>query len=527
MSFEAARDCYLSYLERLIAEPSSALQETIESILSKHSLENPSSSIEYNNLGVIALLEAELSSEAFERSSLLTLAHEYFLTGYQLDSNPLCRVHLAMVYWLSGDTTNCISTAFHAFISTLHLDFSGTLPSPAGIIYLPGDCGRHGEMVALPILLAENAYTQARILACHLMLLEGLCFYNDIGLQVLEVLRELLPDSIFFKWKYGVALLINNRTEGLLYLHESCQRCPDVSKMYQALYLGYRVTGNVDAYSYWRRKAITRSEGVAEVVKKQDWRWTSLPADSPFTYLHFDGILLSVEASLRSIVTSVLLVDENWFEPEMKFWRTYLKPGMNVIDVGANVGVYTFSAASRVGATGKVIAVEPTSSCVQCLHETIQINDLQQVRVYAVAASDAEGSLSFRISASSELNEVVNNSVEEAGLITIPCLSLDSICEKENVQRVDLIKIDAEGHELSVLKGALHMLATFQPVILYENVAGISSVNLPVYDFLQTLGYHLYRYCAFSDRLIKIESTEELSGLLNIVAAPAGSLIQS
>jgi FkbM family methyltransferase len=518
MSFEAARDCYQSYLVRLIAEPSPALQATVEDILSKHSLENPSSSIDYNNLGVIALIEAESSSEAFERSSLLALAHEYFLTGYQLDSNPLCRVHLAMVYWLSGEAANCVPIAFNAFISSLHLGFSGTLLSPAGMVYFPSDLGRHGQEMALPILLAESAYVQARILACHLMLLEGICFYNGMGLRVLEILRELLPDSIHLKWKYGVSLLISNRTEGLLYLHESCQRCPNVSKMYQALYLGYRVAGNVDAYSYWRKEAITHSEGVAEVVKKQDWRWTSLPDDSPFTYLLFDGISLSVEASLRSFVTSVLLVDEDWFEPEMKLWRSYLKPGMVVIDVGANVGVYTFSAAARVGATGRVIAVEPTALCVQCLHQTIQINDLQQVSVYAVAASDTEGSLSFRISANNELNEVVASDVEESGLITIPCLSLDAICEKENIQRVDFIKIDAEGHELSVLKGALHILATFQPVILYENVAGVGGLNLPVYDFLQTQGYQLYRYRSFSNDLIHIESTAELSGLLNVIA---------
>jgi FkbM family methyltransferase len=527
MPFETARDCYLSYLERLVAEPSPALQATIENVLSQHSLENPSSSIDYNNLGVIALIEAESSSEAFERSSLLALAHEYFLTGYQLDSNPLCHIHLAMVYWLSGDATNCVPIAFNVFISSLHLGFSGTLLSSAGMVYFPSELGRHGLELALPILLAENAYVQVRILACYLMLLEGLCFYNHIGLQVLEILRDLLPSSIFIKWKYGVALLINNRAEGLLYLHESCHRFPDRAETYQALYMGYRGAGDIEAYSYWHKEALIRSGVVTDAISKQAWQWAALPADSPFTYLLFDSNFLSVEASLRSIVTSVLLVDGDWFEAEMKFWRTYVKPGMVVIDVGANVGVYTFSAAARVGATGKVIAVEPTALCVQCLHETIRINALEQVSVYAVAASDTEGSLSFRVSASSEYNEVVARDVQEAGLVTIPCLPLDIICEKENIQQVDIIKIDAEGHELSVLKGALQVIASFHPVILYENLAGASDANLPVYDFLRTQGYELYRYRAFSNELIKIASAEETPGLLNIIAMPTSNLIQS
>jgi ribosomal protein L11 methylase PrmA len=61
---------------------------------------------------------------------------------------------------------------------------------------------------------------------------------------------------------------------------------------------------------------------------------------------------------LRSIVTSVLIAEGDWFEKEMEFWRNWVKPGMTVIDVGANVGVYTFSAAVKVGSEGCVLAVD-------------------------------------------------------------------------------------------------------------------------------------------------------------------------
>jgi FkbM family methyltransferase len=521
MSFEAARDCYSSYLERLIPEPSPALQATVEDILSKHSLENPISSIDYNNLGVIALIEAESSSEAFERSSFLALAHDFFLTGYRIDSNPLCRIHIAMMCWLLGDTSNRVLMAFNTFIDSFHLSFSETQSSPPGIVYLSRGFGKHGEAIGIPSLLAESAYVQARILSCYFMLSATLSFYNETGLRILEILNKVLPGSSYCKLKLGVSLLVNDRMEGILHLHESHLLRPSAPEIYHALCLGYRSSGRVEAHSYWRKEAASRNaEGAA-------WQWALLPEDSRFTYLPFDGILLAAEASLQSYVTSVLLVDEDWFEPEIKFWRTFLQAGMVVIDVGANVGVYSFSAATRVGSMGKVIAVEPTALCIQCLHETIQINDLQQVSVYAVAASDTEGSLSFRTSVSSELNEVVANNVEEPGLITIPCLPLDTICEKENIQRVDIIKIDAEGHELSVLKGSSHLLANFQPVILYENVAGASGVNLPVYNFLQTQGYQLYRYRAFDDNLVKLSSVEELSGLLNIIAVPNGYWIKN
>jgi FkbM family methyltransferase len=63
----------------------------------------------------------------------------------------------------------------------------------------------------------------------------------------------------------------------------------------------------------------------------------------------------------------------------MEFWRNSIREGMTVIDVGANAGVYTFSAAHRVGKTGKVIAIEPFSQCIQLLEETCRVNQFSWV----------------------------------------------------------------------------------------------------------------------------------------------------
>jgi FkbM family methyltransferase len=528
MSFDTSKESYLTYITRLFVEPSSALNDAVEAILGRDSSENPITSTDHNNLGVMALLEAAAASDEFKRTAYLTIAHGRFQMGCQLDANPLCRVHLAMVYLLSGDSSNCLPIVFKAFIDSVHQDFSGIYPSQPGMVYIPQNFGRRTKELATPVFLAKSAQIQARILASYLMLSAALCFYNDLGMRALDVLDNLLPDSGFIKLKLGVSWLMNGKTEGFLHLHESCQLCPDDPVTYHALCLGYKDAGYIEELSYWCQEAFARGLEATEAMSKQAWQWTHLPTDSPFTYLPFDGILLAAEANLRSIVTSVLLVDEDWFELEIEFWRTYLKPGMVVFDVGANVGVYTFSAATRVGSTGRVIAVEPTLSCVKCLQETIQINGLQQVVVYGVAASNTEGSVSFKFSSSSELNEVVSNDAsQENGLTVVPCLPLDTICTRENIQRVDLIKIDAEGHELSVLQGALNVLATSRPVILYENIAGISGANLPVYDFLKAQGYQLYRYRQFGNQLIKIASVAELPGLLNVIAIHTGNTSQN
>ena len=74
-----------------------------------------------------------------------------------------------------------------------------------------------------------------------------------------------------------------------------------------------------------------------------------------------DGVTLAVPASLQSITAYVLLEQESWFEKEMTFLRRWLRPGMTVIDIGANLGVYSLPMARLVGSKGQVFAYEPGS----------------------------------------------------------------------------------------------------------------------------------------------------------------------
>jgi FkbM family methyltransferase len=195
-----------------------------------------------------------------------------------------------------------------------------------------------------------------------------------------------------------------------------------------------------------------------------------------------------------------------------------------VIDVGANAGVYTFSAAMRVGAAGKVIAIEPFPACVEYLQETCRVNQLDWVKVYGAAASDQTGTVHLSVRGASELNEVVvsNGETLPAGqYMDVPCLTLDSLIEQEKLQSLHILKLDAEGHEINVLRGCDRILKEFAPVILYENVAGAQGSNYAVADFLQKKGYRLHSYKPFIQQLIPLNSNEELNGNLNIIAVPS------
>jgi FkbM family methyltransferase len=240
---------------------------------------------------------------------------------------------------------------------------------------------------------------------------------------------------------------------------------------------------------------------------------------------------IAIESSFQSIVTGVLLAQGKWFEAEMEFWQDCIQPGMTIIDVGANVGVYTFSAAQRVGPTGCVLAVEPFSGCVRCLEETCRVNQLDWVKICRGAASDRNGTVCLGLHAASELNQVIEvhsdgvapNASEQPGLQveSVPSFTLDTLMMQERLVRVDVLKIDAEGHELQVLQGSDRLLRQFSPVILYENLAGKANSNLPVAEFLVNLGYQLFRYQPYLKKLIPIESQADLATMLNIIAIRA------
>lgn len=360
-----------------------------------------------------------------------------------------------------------------------------------------------------------------------MLLSESLCrsqlvFYSTTGFRFLNLAAQLTPDSVFVNLKLGVSSFINTHWEGLLYLHRARQLAPSYAPALQALHLAYRDLGQIEVADFWLNAARNQSQ---QNPNSLDWQWTELATDNQLTYIPFEStLLMAVEPSFHSIVTSVLLAEGDWFEKEMEFWRSWIQPGMTVMDIGANVGVYTFSAAQQVGPQGQVLAVEPFSGCVRCLEETRRINQFSWVKVCAGAASDRNGTVRLSLHAASKLNEVVSENAVETmapeSFEEVACFTLDSLCDRENLSQVDFLKIDAEGHEISVLAGSERILTQFSPTILYENIAGNQGSNLPVADFLRARGYRLFRYQPYVQQLNPINSAEDLQETLNVIALP-------
>ena len=92
--------------------------------------------------------------------------------------------------------------------------------------------------------------------------------------------------------------------------------------------------------------------------------------------------------------------------------------------------------------------------------------------------------------------------------------------ETYQLDRIDYLKIDAEGHEVPVLQGSDRILGEFRPVILYENIAGSQGSNLPVAELLISKGYDLFTYQPFLQQLIPVLELPALQGSLNVIAVP-------
>jgi FkbM family methyltransferase len=229
----------------------------------------------------------------------------------------------------------------------------------------------------------------------------------------------------------------------------------------------------------------------------------------------FDAVTLAVPASLQSITAYVLLEQECWFEKEMDFLRHWLRPGMTVIDIGANLGVYSLPIARLVGKTGHVFAYEPSSETRSLLERSRKLNAAINLDISALALSDSEREGRLVFGASSELNALGHGDVGENVRIT----RLDSEDSARCWASPDFIKIDAEGEEERILAGGRDFFARHSPLVMFEIKAG-DKVNENLRALFPAIGYRLFRQLGGAPILVPDDAHQPLDGYeLNLYAA--------
>jgi FkbM family methyltransferase len=140
------------------------------------------------------------------------------------------------------------------------------------------------------------------------------------------------------------------------------------------------------------------------------------------------------------------------------------------VDIGAHKGAYTYWMARRVGRSGRVFAFEPQPRLAAPLARTFAAMRLPQVSVIEMAASSstADGvpmSVRRHSTHGAALDRFEGPDVD---VVAVKTISVDDFIAGQSPPRLDFIKIDAEGHELSILEGALEALRRFRPAVLAE-----------------------------------------------------------
>lgn len=194
------------------------------------------------------------------------------------------------------------------------------------------------------------------------------------------------------------------------------------------------------------------------------------------------------------------------YEPSvLRAVERFAPPGSYCIDVGANVGAVTLALARQVGASGRVLAIEPGPPYVARLRRNLRSNPGLADRVVIVPAgiSDAEGSLLWRPDPVHPFNAGLSQVHRTAvpGEVSVPVMTLDAAVSQQGWKRVDFIKIDVEGMELEVLCGAERTLKSLRPVVLFETleifrsghlaIDGVADVFAVIEGFLRGLNYCL------------------------------------
>lgn len=185
---------------------------------------------------------------------------------------------------------------------------------------------------------------------------------------------------------------------------------------------------------------------------------------------------------------------------KQRLMSSLLHPGDTMYDIGANVGYYTLLASHRVGPSGRVVAFEPLPANVRLVERHLRLNRVRNVSVHEVAVSDREGRARFAPNASNAMGKL-----SDAGSIEVAMISLDSFVSAAGLPDPTLLKIDVEGAELGVLRGAATLLDRARPSILLATHG--AHVHQQCCDVLRNAGYQLR---PIDESVASIDATDEL-----------------
>ena len=204
-----------------------------------------------------------------------------------------------------------------------------------------------------------------------------------------------------------------------------------------------------------------------------------------------DGVTYQLD--LSNVIDHSLYFFGRYFTPLQLF--QLLKADTVTIDIGANIGTVALRAAT-ISRKGWVYAFEPDTDNFTSLQQNIRLNPLENITPVKKALGERQHeSKLFKVNRfNTGMNRILPANNDFTDFESIEVSTLDEEVSRLKINRIDLMKIDVEGYELNVLKGAQATLQRFHPLIVVEvidvNLKNNGQTSAEVIRFLKDFGYH-------------------------------------
>jgi FkbM family methyltransferase len=224
----------------------------------------------------------------------------------------------------------------------------------------------------------------------------------------------------------------------------------------------------------WPGRMAARAPGLAALARRIEARVLTRRVWAPLA----EGFGVWVNPADAAVAREILTTG-GWQPHETRIVRSFLRPGMTAVDIGANVGYFSVVCAAAVGAAGRVISIEPDPENAAMLRETVKSNGFANIAVFECAVGSGAGTMSLTRDAKNFGNHSLagTNVADTSGGVSVEVRRLDAVLDDAGVRVIDLIKIDVQGWEAEVFRGIERSRLSGATIILEFWPAGLENAG--------------------------------------------------
>lgn len=230
-----------------------------------------------------------------------------------------------------------------------------------------------------------------------------------------------------------------------------------------------------------------------------------------FSAIYYKGRIIVIQRGpLRSLKWVCDPIHQFWmplgiYEAETSSWlQSRLKEGMTFVDIGANSGYFSLLGSIAVGSTGTVVSCEPVPLNCSTIQSHLNANQIGNVILLPYAISDLDGPIHFNIDSNNANSHISTIKLDHASsnvqeVIETTAVRLDTYFSSSNLVP-NLIKVDVEGAEAQVLRGAMETLRTHRPLCIVSTHSNTCYDDC--YKILVSCGYKVENLPNFEHEII-------------------------